>query len=220
MLSQARIHEIDRLSAKGDVEALCKNGLLHLNGNRGIDKNSQQQAIFWFTYAAKKGNTFAKGVLSLMDQKHPDNEIKMDKVIELILDLAKTKKDAASQNTLGFMYEFGVGVTKNIKEALHFYGQAADQGLADAQFTLGLLNEMGQLGLPKNGAEAHRLYGLAASQGNSYAQNNLALILERGLYGEQKDEKEAVRLFREAAKQGNSDAEANLAEILQLGLNG
>ena len=56
---------------------------------------------------------------------------------------------------------------------------AAEQGVADAQFNLGSMYDLG-LGVPQDDAEAVRWYRLAAEQGDAGAQYNLGLMYEHG----------------------------------------
>ena len=44
--------------------------------------------------------------------------------------------DAKSQYELGAMYYYGKGVTKDYAEAVHWYRKSAEQGEADAQYSL------------------------------------------------------------------------------------
>ena len=62
------------------------------------------------------------------------------------------------------MYRDGRGVPQDDAEAVRWYRLAADQGLADAQFSLGVMYAIGD-GVPKDDAEAARWYRLAADQG-------------------------------------------------------
>ena len=79
---------------------------------------------------------------------------------------------AHAQISLGDMYRLGQGVPQDYKEAVRWYGLAADQGYATAQTNLGVMYANGQ-GVPQDYKEAVRLYGLAAAQGNAIAQYNL-----------------------------------------------
>jgi hypothetical protein len=38
------------------------------------------------------------------------------------------------------MYERGAGVTQDVTQAVHWFSKAAEQGLAEAQFSLGMLH--------------------------------------------------------------------------------
>ena len=64
------------------------------------------------------------------------------------------------------------GVKKNYKEAVKWYRLAAEQGVAEAQFNLGVCYYFGE-GVAKNKATAIRWWKKAAAQGNSDAQDNL-----------------------------------------------
>lgn len=84
-----------------------------------------------------------------------------------------------SQYNLALMYEKGIGIGKNEKEAVIWYGKAAEQGSAPAQFNLGVLNENGR-GTPIDFAKAHKWYRKAAIQGDGLAIGNLGMLYLRG----------------------------------------
>lgn len=65
--------------------------------------------------------------------------------------------DADAQNTVGEIYERGLGAEPNYEAALIWYQKAADQGNAKAQFNLGTLYEQG-LGVPADKLKALNLY--------------------------------------------------------------
>ena len=73
---------------------------------------------------------------------------------------------------LGYMYNFGRGVREDAREAVRWYRLAADQGNAEAQFSLGLRYVTGR-GVPQDDREAVRWWRLAADQGNAEAQDHL-----------------------------------------------
>jgi hypothetical protein len=84
----------------------------------------------------------------------------------------------------------------------------AEQGLADAQFNLGLMYDDGK-GVPEDDREAVKWYRLAAKQGAAYAQSNLGLMYQKG-HGVPQDYKTAAKWYRLAAKQGVAAAQGNL----------
>ena len=67
------------------------------------------------------------------------------------------------------MYADGEGVPEDDAEAVRWYRLAADQGLANAQYNLGVMYADGE-GVPEDDAEAVRWYRLAADQGLANAQ--------------------------------------------------
>lgn len=60
---------------------------------------------------------------------------------ELIHESIKFGQSSYGQNTLGYMYENGIGVEKNYSDAFFWYKKSAEQGNPDAQNNLGLLKE-------------------------------------------------------------------------------
>eukprot|EP01094_Clydonella_sp_ATCC50884_P020899 TRINITY_DN4454_c0_g1_i7.p1 TRINITY_DN4454_c0_g1~~TRINITY_DN4454_c0_g1_i7.p1 ORF type:complete len:130 (+),score=30.08 TRINITY_DN4454_c0_g1_i7:1-390(+) len=76
---------------------------------------------------------------------------------------------------LGMCYEQGVGVEKNVEEAVRLYRQAVDMDEPSAMVKLGMCYEQGRF-VEKNVEEAMRLYRV----------------------GVEKNVKEAVRLYQQA----------------------
>jgi hypothetical protein len=133
---------------------------------------------------------------------------------------------------LGYLYEQGQGVAKDVTAAarwyqaaaekghawgqnqlgsLRWYRAAAEQGWAPAQFNLGTMYHSGR-GVPMDVAEARRWYRLAAEQGNAGGQYGLGWLYEHG-EGVAKDVGEAKRLYELSAAQGNADAKARLQRL-------
>ena len=99
------------------------------------------------------------------------------------------------------MHEHGEGgLVQNHAEAARLFRLAADAGLANAQYDLGLLYYRG-FGVRKDTAEAARLWSLAAAQGDAEAQGNLANAYRFGL-GVAVDFAAALHFARCAAEQG------------------
>jgi len=99
--------------------------------------------------------------------------------------------------------------------ALREWRPLAEQGVAIAQFNLGVMYDKGK-GVPQDYAEAVKLYRLAAEQSYASAQFNLGVIYRNGR-GVPQDYAEAVRWYRLAAEQGHADAQNNLALMYELG---
>ena len=79
--------------------------------------------------------------------------------------LAAEQGYAPAQNSLGFMYNNGIGVPLNEKTALKWNRLAAEQGHAGAQYNLGVMYGMGK-GVIQNNVYAHMWGNIAASNGN------------------------------------------------------
>lgn len=92
---------------------------------------------------------------------------------------ASSKGHADSQYNLGLMYEQGIGVGKDEKESVVWYGKSAAQGNAAAQFNLGVLYENGR-GTKVDFAKANEWYRKASVQGDALAIGNLGMLYVRG----------------------------------------
>ncbi|MBL7205192.1 MAG: SEL1-like repeat protein [Desulfobacteraceae bacterium] len=88
------------------------------------------------------------------------------------------------------------------------YRQAAEQGIAKAQFQLALMYFNGS-GVSKNHIEAATWFRKAAEQGYVIAQYNLAVMYLKG-YGVQQDYVEAAKWLEKAAEQGYVAAQYDL----------
>ena len=69
------------------------------------------------------------------------------------------------------MYAQGQGVPQDDTEAAKWYRKAAEQGIAEVQYSLGQMYRRGQ-GVPQDNAEAAKWYRRAAEQGYASAQSN------------------------------------------------
>jgi len=86
---------------------------------------------------------------------------------------------ADSQFNLALMYELGIGVSKDEREAVVWYQRAAKQGNSNAQYNLAVLYENGR-GCDVNFAGAHQWYRKAAEQRDALAIGNLGMLYLRG----------------------------------------
>ncbi len=164
-------------------------------------------------------NTFA---CCAKDDKSPSVE---NEPTEALLKMAGNG-NAKAQYEVGRRYQFGKGVATNAVEAIKWYRKAAEQGLAEAQFALGLfMLAYPDIGVEPNLSEAGKWiskaaeqYRKVAEQGNAEAQIKLADCLElTKLVGPKNDAAEAVKWYRKAAEQGNAEAQRRLAECYRKG---
>ena len=92
---------------------------------------------------------------------------------------AADKGDANSQFNIGLMYEQGIGVGKDEREAVAWYRKAAEQGNSNAQYNLAVLYENGR-GTKVDFVQARQWYRKAAAQGDELAVGNLGMLYVRG----------------------------------------
>jgi len=86
---------------------------------------------------------------------------------------------ADSQYNLAIMYEKGIGVDKDEKEAIVWYRKSAVQGNVFAQYNLAVLYENGR-GTAVDFAQAHEWYREASAQSDPLAIGNLGMLYLRG----------------------------------------
>ena len=102
--------------------------------------------------------------------------------------------------------------------ALDEFLEAANQGSAEAQVSLGVMYENGT-GVLRDYEKALSWYRKAADQGHFGAQNNLGLMYAAGR-GVPKNSGQAVEWYGKAADQGFAPAQNNLAEVYASGVLG
>jgi myo-inositol-1-phosphate synthase len=109
-----------------------------------------------------------------------------------------------------------MGVTKDEVEAVKWYGKAAEQGYAEAQYNLGCCYANGT-GVTKDEVEAVKWFRKAAGQGYAEAQYNLGLCYANGT-GVAKDEVEAYALYSLAGVSYDNPREARdgLEKVMSL----
>jgi len=133
------------------------------------------------------------------------------------------KGNAEAQFKLGAMYGNGLGVERDVAEAVNWYRKAAEQGNAEGQFYLGLSLAYGQ-GVTKNEAEAVKWCRKAevnfrklAELENADGQLYLGSMYGNGLCVTE-DGAEAVKWYRKAAEQGNAEGQFYLGWAFANGL--
>ena len=119
--------------------------------------------------------------------------------------------DPAAQTLLAELFAAGLGVPRNMDDAAFWYGQAAENGDASAQFKYGVMLLEGRY-VKADRAKAEELMKRAADAGNAFAQFNHAQILVSQKAGDA-GILVALPYFEKAAEQGVSDAQYALAQI-------
>lgn len=105
----------------------------------------------------------------------------------------------------------------NHSEAFEYFQKAAEQGLADAQYNLGLMYNFGWGVTQKNSTKAAEWYLKAAEQGNALSQYILGRMYYTG-QGITKNPTKAAEWYLKAAKQGHIDAQLCLGELYEYGI--
>lgn len=198
-----------------------------------LDKNDEIAAE-WYRKSADNGHTIAQERLCAMYNE--GRGVKKDKMLAIhycgaaegngskfasdlknsiiISDLEEKVKsgDSNAQNDMGYMYEYGKGLEKNINEAIAWYKKSAEQGNSVALTNLGKLYDNGKE-VNQDFAEAANWYEKAAKQGNRYAQERLGYFFKEGK-GVAQDENMAAEWYLKAAKQGSEQADLEYRRII------
>ncbi|MBQ6237184.1 MAG: toll/interleukin-1 receptor domain-containing protein [Bacteroidales bacterium] len=156
-------------------------------------------------------------------REHPIDPVLVDDVLRL---LGRQRRTQATSSTSTKRYSQAELKEINRKgdeyynanqyaKAVEWYRIAAEQGYADAQYSLGYMYQYGR-GVPPDDAEAVRWYRKAAEQGHAVAQNEIGAMYYMG-QGVTMDFAEAVRWYRKAADQGLARAQSNLGYMYQFG---
>ena len=101
-------------------------------------------------------------------------------------DSHRHRKKSVNRESVGCLYAFGRGVSKDEAEAVKWYRKAAEQGFADAQRNVGVMYAKGD-GVVKDEVEAYKWMLLAGAQGEENAKKDIQ-IFERRLTPSQRAE--------------------------------
>lgn len=126
------------------------------------------------------------------------------------------KNDAKAQHDLALLMMEGRLVARDQKAAGELFEKAAVQGLANAQYNLGVIYD-NVIGRPVDQTMAYFWYSAAADQGHIAAQYNLGVAAAQGK-GAPRDYSVAALWFERAARGGLPDAQYNLGQLYEAGL--
>jgi len=158
-------------------------------------------ALKWYRLAASVGDLDARDYVQNL-------QIKIDEKNEY---QARSKQgDAFAQYNLGMMYENGEGVPQDYKTAVKWYKLAAEQGNADAQRNLRILQKKVTEQIQRK--KLHE----RAEQGDVFFQYNLGFMYSNGK-GVLQDYKTALKWYKLAAEQGDNRAQYNLGQMFSEG---
>ncbi len=202
-------------SIQGLASAQLALGTCYEKGEHiGFDLN---KALCLYILANKQGNLDADAKLRWHDDRNMDGVAlaKAEETVEsLLLYNDAFAGDSEAQYDLAMCYYTGDGFEKDLKTAIHWFVQSANQELVRAQHKLWLLYEKGE-DVPKNSKKA--LFWCRKVANNktplASAQYRLGLIYQNGENDVPQDINEARYWFRKAAKQNFSEAIEHLEDL-------
>ena len=125
--------------------------------------------------------------------------------------LVVTGREADDREAVRFRKAAAQEDADDDREAMQWYLRAAEQGDAEAQYTLGLAYSIGR-GVAEDDREAVQWFREAAEQGHAKAQFGLGAAYASGR-GVIEDDREAVQWYRKAAEQGYAEAQLRLGVL-------
>ncbi len=160
-------------------------------------------------------NALSKVASALLVRLYEDRLVFPEKVMQALHIQAENGNYHSIRN-LGFCYENGTGVEKDVHKALVYYQQAAELGNTFAMFNLGLFYKKGT-GVEKDIHKAIDYYRKAAESGHAGAMRKLGFCYEKGI-GVEKDIHKAIDYYRKAADAGDTTAINNLGFCYEKGI--
>lgn len=152
--------------AAGHGDALGQYGLgWCLVKGIGVGTNVDE-GIDWWRKSAESGEAVAQNALGQICMNHgaidDTNYVNYGESAKW-LGRAAGQGYVPAMNNLGFLYQTGWGVGKNLEEAVKWYRTAAEKDDAKAQANLGLMYQDG-LGVTKDLVQAYKWFYLSAEQ--------------------------------------------------------
>jgi TPR repeat protein len=193
----------------GDVQSMLAAGIMYQDAI-AVDLDLEK-ARTWFLRASEAGNARGLDHAGWIAREQGDYVL-----AHSLFRKAADRGDAHGMFHLGGLYQIGLGVYPNAREAERWYRLGGAAGDADAKFNLGWMYAMGD-GVPQSYGEAVRWYREAAALGNVDAMVNLGCLLTEGR-GCRRDPVEARRWMVEAFSLGSAAAAMNLAQGYEQGL--
>ena len=235
------IDEKVTLAEDGDEDCMEDVALTYLNGDDEVEQDFEKSA-YWWEKLAEAGNSqaqfnmglfYAKGcgvtrdfekaaewMKKALENGDDDAKAPYEAYIKAAENLEKAEAgDVNAQAEIAKLYtkiggsleQYGPG--DDYKAALKWAKKAADQGNADALWTLALAYEHGR-GVDEDKDKAIELYSKGAEQNNPDAMNSLGACILRGEVPG-KTSKDAFELIKRAAEMGNVLAMRNLGHCYQ-----
>jgi len=142
-----------RSANAGSTKAQYRLGLIYSSGVLlPLDVNKARKFL---TMAANAGDEDAVSRLKILTDE-PDKLSLFDKAEKLsgmgkyqeaatlYNDILENSGNPKAMERLGWMYEQGRGVNRDLSRASYFFSQAADAGIADAQYAIGVMYQTGK----------------------------------------------------------------------------
>jgi TPR repeat protein len=186
---------------KGNSEAVYLLGCIYFQGGEGISPDYLE--AYRLFKEAQHDSKEAACILDIGNSSLIIDKVTRERSIEMHKAVAETD-NIQVQNTLGSIFEHGIGVDRDCTEAAKYYGMAAGLGSAEAQTCLGRLYKNG-LGVQQNYFTAITWYNNAIVLGSHDAMLEMGKMYHKG-QGVTQDLALSSRYIHNAASLGNHKA--------------
>ena len=185
-------------------------------GNALLFKQPAQErtsAVEWLAKAASQGNDKAQDRLCDFYYNAPLYPDEIPRDASTLKTFKKYAEQGApwAQNIMGELHYAGIGVPRDMGEALKYFQAAGDAGNIFGLINTGNIYVRGD-GVKQDLPKAAGLYQRAASLGSIEAQYNLGRMYLEGM-GVNKDLTEAKKWLQQASEKGNAEAQAKLGAL-------
>jgi TPR repeat protein len=170
------VSAVRKAARAGNAEAQFRLGVMYGNGD-GVPLD-YDEARSWFEKAVAQGHENATITLAWMCANGTGVEADEARARDLYLEAAR-RGSAKAQYVAATMYRFAqYGLGKDMREAVRWYVEAADQGMPTAQLALGKLLMEGK-GVIRDDAAALQWLSLAHVNGSKRAQEYVKFLIKR-----------------------------------------
>ena len=217
LIRQNNIHQglnlLRDAAAKGHPQAAFELGSLYESGLAVPKDYNQAKAFYESAIIQGHRNAHFNLALLLTNEQVPFSNLQQARNI---MEVIAQQGDVEAQFVLATLMENTLrNVGAQPAKAIHWLGQAANQGHSKAQFKLGMYYLKGQ-SVARSPQTAFNWFNKAAQQGVAGAQFNLAMMYEKG-DGIAPNLNTALRWYESAANLGNANAQQNLGIKYLLG---
>lgn len=193
----------ERAAAQGVSEALADLGLIYING-LGVEKDITK-AVQYLEQASNKNITRATDYLgwTYMNKQNYSRAYALYK-------RAADAGYSGALNHLGYLYEKGYGVDKDLTKAFKYYMLAARKGNKYGLYNVGRMYEYG-LGVNQNYEKSFEYYLASAEKGNEYSQYKIGYFYQYGYVEKEVPFDQIASWYELSASRGYIPARVELA---------
>ncbi|MDE6648546.1 MAG: sel1 repeat family protein, partial [Muribaculaceae bacterium] len=185
-----------RAAELGDVQAMDNLAFLLEKGPK--EMRNEKAAFDWYVKAAEGGLGKAWNDVATCYKRGIGVQQSFEKALEYYIKAANAETPEIAYYNLFLLYTDGVATERNLQESLNWLRKAADKGIADACWHLGMYYKLGLVG-SQDLAQAFHWFNIAAEKNQSNAIYEIGLMYLHGMVVEQ-NYKKAFENFKKVSE--------------------